>query len=247
MAIGKRANIWHFKATPHRSGQRMEFNRYAIYFTPQAGTALHAFGAQLLGWDPVEGARVAHLDLPGVDVAAITATPRKYGFHATLKPPFRLVPGTSADDLAQALQALAGRTAPVTLPGLAAARLGQFLALVPVGDASALSALAARVVVELDRFRAPASEEELARRRAARLTRAQEENLVKWGYPYVLDEFRFHMTLSGRLEDPAAVLEALRPRVHALGLSPFTIPSLTLLGEDFDGMFHEVARFELTG
>ncbi|MEO0938301.1 MAG: DUF1045 domain-containing protein [Pseudomonadota bacterium] len=224
----------------------MEFNRYAIYFTPQAGTELHAFGAQVLGWDPVAGARVAHLDLPGVDVAAITATPRKYGFHATIKPPFRLLQGTSPDEVTKTLAALAGRLPSVTVPGLALARLGQFLALVPVGDASGLSALAARAVVELDRFRAPASEEELARRRAARLTRAQEDNLVKWGYPYVIDEFRFHMTLSGRLEDPAAVLEALRPRVQALDLSPFTLASLTLMGEDFDGMFHEIQRFELT-
>lgn len=223
----------------------MNFNRYAVYFTPQAGTELHQFGAQLLGWDPAGGVQVPHLDLPGIDVATMTQTPRKYGFHATLKPPFRLAPGMSQDDLAGALGDLARRGAPVTVPGLALARLGRFLALVPVGDASGLSALAARVVVELDRFRAPSTEEELARRRAARLTRVQEENLVKWGYPYVMDEFRFHMTVSGRLDDPADVLERLRPRVQALNLSPFTLGSLTLLGEDFDGMFHEVTRFDL--
>ncbi|MEL7097317.1 MAG: DUF1045 domain-containing protein [Pseudomonadota bacterium] len=225
----------------------MEFSRYAVYFTPPAGSALHAFGASVLGWDPVGGVRVPHLDAPGVDIAAITDTPRKYGFHATIKPPFRLAQGCTAEDLWEAFEALAGRHAPVTLPGLALARLGRFLALVPVGQTADLSALASRAVTELDRFRAPATEAELSRRRAARLSRAQEDNLVKWGYPYVLDEFRFHMTLSGRLDDPGPVLEALRPRVQALNLSPFTIGSLTLMGEARDGMFREVSRVALAG
>jgi len=223
----------------------MEFSRYAVYYTPAPGSAFHGFGASLLGWDPDAARRAAQLDLPGIDIDTITETPRKYGFHATIKPPFRLAPGTDAAGLSDALGELAGRHAPVTVPGLALAGLGRFLALVPVGDTAALSALAARAVTELDRFRAPAPEAELARRRAARLTRVQEDNLTKWGYPYVLDEFRFHMTLSGRLDDPAPVLEALRPHVQALNLSPFTLDALTLMGEDASGMFHTISRVAL--
>ena len=61
-----------------------------------------------------------------------------------------------------------------------------------------------------DQFRRPAEASELARRRSAGLSERQDALLVRFGYPYVLDEFRFHMTLTERLE----------PRVSA-GLKPW--------------------------
>ncbi|MEL7260424.1 MAG: DUF1045 domain-containing protein [Pseudomonadota bacterium] len=225
------------------------FKRYAIYYTPAPGSALADFGAAWLGWDSATGRAVAHPDAAGLDVAAITGTPRKYGFHGTIKPPFRLAEGQTADALAAELAALCADAAPVTLDGLTLARLGKFLALVPDGDAAALAHLAARAVQELDHFRAPATDAELAKRRAARLSPAQDALLVQWGYPYVLDEFRFHLTLSGRLEaDVAAAAEkALTPMLAELSLRPYGITGLTLLGEDEDGMFHQITRYALTG
>ena len=225
------------------------FNRYAVYYTPEPGSALAEFGAAWLGWDSAAGASVAHPGVAGLDVAAITATPRKYGFHGTIKPPFRLAPDFTAQSLQTALAALCATAAPVALTGLRLARLGRFLALVPDGDTGPLATLVARAVQELDPFRAPATEDELVKRRAARLSPAQDALLVRWGYPYVLDEFRFHLTLTGRLEaDVAGATEAaLAPMLAQLPLQPYRITGLTLLGEDEIGWFHQITRYALTG
>lgn len=224
------------------------FTRYAVYVTPASDSALAAFGASWLGWDSAAGTPLPHPQVP-VDVATITATPRRYGFHGTVKPPFRLAKGKDEAGLQSALSDLCQSMAPVTLPGLRLARLGRFLALVPDGDATDLGALAARVVQELDPFRAPPTGAELAKRRASGLTAAQNAHLERWGYPYVLDQFRFHMTLTGRLDkDTAAATEAaLTPHLDQLPLAPFRIDALTLLGEDGAGFFHEISRHGLTG
>ena len=148
-----------------------------------------------------------------------------------------------------ALAALCATAAPVALTGLRLARLGRFLALVPHGDTGPLATLVARAVQELDPFRAPATEDELVKRRAARLSPAQDALLVRWGYPYVLDEFRFHLTLTGRLEAAVAgaTEAALAPMLAQLPLQPYRITGLTLLGEDEIGWFHQITRYALTG
>ncbi len=223
------------------------FKRYAIYFAPEPGP-LANFGASWLGWDPVTGKAVAHPDLP-CDVAQITRTPRKYGFHGTIKPPFRLAQGVDIGTLHGAVQALAQTQAPVVLEGLALTRLGSFLAITPVGDASALAALAGAFVTELDTFRAPLSDTEIARRNPDRLSTVQRDLLTRWGYPYVLDEFRFHLTLSGRLPADQAgdVADLLRPILAPMLPTPFPINSLCLFGEAEDGMFHHLHRYRLSG
>ncbi len=228
----------------------MRFSRYAIYYTPEK-SPLAAFGASWLGWDALEGRLVPHPEVRGLPkpVAELTRTPRKYGFHGTLKPPFRLAASTDEAGLRASVAALAAQMAPVVLQGLELAHLGSFLALTPQGDAAALAALAGRVVQELDPFRAPPGEEELTRRRQSGLSARQEELLLRWGYPYVLDQFRFHLTLTGRLEpaELAAVEAALRPVITPLLPSPYVIGDLTLLGEDKAGHFHQIARYALTG
>lgn len=227
----------------------MTFTRYAIYFAPPQGAEWSRFGASWLGWDMEVGAEVAHPEVEGLDVAAITATPRKYGLHATMKPPMRLAKGCSLADLEAACATLAATQAPVTLDGLQLARLGRFLALRPLGDESALNALAAACVTELDAFRAPAPEAELARRRVAGLSPEQEQNLLNWGYPYVLDQFRFHITLTGKLPKPElpGVEAALQAHLMPLVPAPFVIKDLALMGEDAEGKFHLIHRYTLTG
>jgi putative phosphonate metabolism protein len=222
------------------------FTRYALYYAPPEGPFAR-FGATWLGWDVAAGAPVPHPAIAGVDVARVTETPRKYGFHATLKPPMRLAVGCEPDSLAQAAANLCARLAPVRLEGLALSRIGRFLALTPVGDARALNALAARLVADLDSFRAPPDAGELARRRAGGLSATQEAHLARWGYPYVMDEFHFHMTLSGPLADPAPVEAALAPLLAGLPLAPFVIDAVALVGERPDGMFEVVHRYALTG
>ena len=131
----------------------MKFDRYAIYYTPQGSLA--EAGAAWLGWDVARGRAVAHPEVAGLDVAALTQTPRKYGLHATIKPPFVLAEGTTADGLLAEFEALCTRLSPVTLDGLALTPLGRFLALTPEGDTAALNAMAAEVVRGLAFVRRP--------------------------------------------------------------------------------------------
>ncbi|MGH1445927.1 MAG: DUF1045 domain-containing protein [Cognatishimia sp.] len=228
----------------------MQFQRYAIYYTAPPGP-LADFGAAWLGWDVATGLPVRHPIIQGLkdNIAEITETPRKYGFHGTIKPPFRLTEGCTSHDLAISTKALCRELAPVTLDGLELAQLGRFLALVPKGDTTALADLAAAAVQTLDQFRAEPSDAELAKRRQANLSARQDANLVKWGYPYVMEDFRFHLTLTGKLEKKRAarVLQALAPALVNTLPKPFEINHMTLAGEDSAGRFHTIEQFELKG
>ncbi|MBZ8117276.1 DUF1045 domain-containing protein [Roseovarius sp. LXJ103] len=227
-----------------------DYRRYAIYFTPRASGPLAEFGARWLGWDIAVGKAVAHPVLPGLPapMAEITQTPQRYGFHATMKPPFSLGAGDLAT-LRDGLATLCQSHAPVMLEGIILARLGRFLALVPHEASPALTQLAAACVQDLDALCAPMTEAELERRRAARLTPEEEANLIRWGYPYVMERFRWHMTLTGKLPK-AQVLEVervLRPHIAPLLEGAFVIDALSLVGEDAEGMFHLIQRRALTG
>ncbi len=228
-----------------------EYARYAVYWAPEQGSALWQAGASWLGWDAAAGRAVARPEevLPdGLNADALTATPRRYGFHATLKPPFRLADGTDAGALDAALAALAARTAPAEgAPLTVDARLG-FVALRPSGASPAVDAVAAACVKELDRFRAPPDAAELAKRRAGGLSPAQDENLVRWGYPYVLGEFRFHLTLTGRLADPEPVRAALARHFAPHLEGPLVVARLCLFGDPGGGApFRLLRAHALTG
>ena len=226
----------------------MTFTRYAIYFAPPADAEWTRFGASWLGWDMETGETVDHPDLAGLDVARITATPHKYGLHGTIKPPFRLAEGQTVEGLQQACAELATALVPVWLDGLEIARLGRFLALRPTSDTSELADLAAQAVRALDPFRAPAPPEELERRRAGGLSPAQEANLMAWGYPYVMDQFRFHITLTGKMPKPElpAIEAALEQELTPFLPKPFVISDLALVGERSDGRFQMIHRYALS-
>lgn len=227
-----------------------KFQRYAVYFLPD-DAELAAFGASWLGWDVITAAPCARPDFNGLSaqvLIAATAKPRKYGFHGTLKPPFRLTEGADASVLARAVADLAARTPAFDLDGLQLSRINDFLALVAIGDTTELAQLALSCVTELDRFRRPADPGEVQRRRASGLSARQDALLVQWGYPYVAEEFRFHLTLSGRLElsTQDALSETLKACLPPLR-KPFSIKSIALVGERSDGMFTLIKRYALTG
>ena len=167
--------------------------RFAVYYTPPAASGLARFAA---GWLEREVAGIPE-DLRR-DIVRI---PRAYGFHATLKAPFALAPGTTGDDLATATAALAADFTAFRAPPLDLADVDGFLALVLRQPCPAMNDLAAACVTELDHFRAPLADGERERRRSPGLSARQEALLDRWGYPFVLDEFRFHMTLTRRLDD----------------------------------------------
>ncbi|MGZ5908263.1 MAG: phosphonate metabolism protein/1,5-bisphosphokinase (PRPP-forming) PhnN [Reyranella sp.] len=226
--------------------------RYAIYYVPPPASPLARFGAQLLGRDVETGAEVPFLPLDGVspeEQRERTKSARHYGFHATLKPPFRLDEGVTASQLEAALCTFAAATPPVILPELALQPIGGFLALQPSARSSALEALAADCVVAFDRFRAPAPESELAERRAAGLTPAQDALLRRWGYPYVLREFRFHMTLTDSLAaaDRARWCQALADHVDRLSAGPVRIGLALVRQSDRARPFRVVRHVALTG
>ncbi len=230
-----------------------KFARVALYMMPPEGP-LAEFGAQWLGWDIARGVLVAHGDvLRGLAgdaaLAEITGTPRKYGFHGTIKPPFRLAKGRSLSELEDKIEVLCTQIPPVTLDGLAATSLGGFVALTPVGNTGALAEMAAQFVTGLDMFRAPATTGEIARRRKVGLSAAQDALLLKWGYPYVLSEFRFHLTLSGRLpaEQAETLCAAVQNHLDGVITAPQTINDICLVGEAEDGQFHLIHRYPFSG
>jgi putative phosphonate metabolism protein len=208
-------------------------SRYAIYYTPPRESPLGRFGIAWLGWDHYRGRPVAPPEtraLTRAQHAELTSSPRRYGFHATLKAPFRLAAGRDESELCDALADFAGERVPVTIPGLSLASLGGFVALVPSQVPPGLADLADACVAVFDRFRSALDSADLARRRAAGLTPRQHALLDAWGYPYVLEEWRFHLTLTGTLQDGAreAVLKELVPRVGAFACQPLLLDAVTL-------------------
>lgn len=170
--------------------------RYALYLAPTGPWG--ELGRRWLGRCPDRG-----LALPSPAPAGWVRAPRHYGLHATLKAPFRLAAQASPEALDETARRLARRHRPFELP-LALTRLRGFLAwCVPPREQAALrsiNTLAERALREADRLRAPLNEAELARRLAAQLSGAQKAMLARWGYPYALDTFTFHITLTGSLD-----------------------------------------------
>ncbi|MCF6233999.1 MAG: DUF1045 domain-containing protein [Rhodobacteraceae bacterium] len=227
-----------------------DFTRYALFYLPPAQAGWARFATGWLGWDCLTGGPARHPHLPdlAVPVAEITQSPRKYGLHGTIKPPFRLAKGATFDDLEAACADLCRSLPAIDAGLLRLTRLGRFLALCP-DQSPKLSELAGRCVRELDRFRALPTPEEMDRRRAAHLTPRQEGNLKKWGYPHVMDDFRFHITLTGRLAKPVlSTVEMVLETTFAPLLSEdFRLNDLALVGEKPSGKFQLIRRFELSG
>jgi hypothetical protein len=224
-----------------------QFSRYAIYV--MADEDFHHEASRWLGWDCRLGCALEHPSVDGLpdSIAALTQTPRKYGFHGTIKPPFFLADGETQASLQEACATLMPTLPAAKVDELVVRPLGGFVAAVPESPSASLANLAANVVEKLDRFRAPPSSDELEKRRKAGLSPAQDANLLRWGYPYVMDEFRFHMTLSGKRPVPEAENLAVRLGEHFAPVlpKPFDITSLGLLGEDEAGRFHLITSYAL--
>jgi putative phosphonate metabolism protein len=213
--------------------------RYAVYFAPEPASALWDFGSAAIGYDAATGRDVALVPPDGwseVDWRSATEDPRRYGFHATLKAPFRLADGQDEAALLRALDGFANGHATAPLGGLKVAALGRFIALVPSGNPEPVGTLAFAAVTAFEPFRAPLSDAERARRLAGGLSERQAALLEQFGYPYVAEQFRFHMTLSGPL--PEAVRDTAR-----LGLDQH----FARLGSSIGSAVDRVALFRQDG
>jgi putative phosphonate metabolism protein len=228
-------------------------HRNALYFAPPRDHPLWRAGCTLLGRDPETDEPLPQPRLDGITAerfAAITEDPRRYGWHATLKPPFPLADGTDAAMLEAALARFAASRAPFPMPPLGVADLKGFLAVVPRAHSAELTSFAAACVSTFDTFRRPPSEAELARRRRGGLDAAEEANLAAWGYPYVMDRFQFHMTLTSRLaeEERRVVASALSPLLAGALAVPLVAAEVSLYAEPSAGApFRLVRRYPFGG
>ena len=226
--------------------------RYAIYFAPAPDRALTHAANGWLGRDAFTGHMLGaprELSLPEEQWRKLVAEPRRYGFHATLKAPFELREGRTEAELIHAFEALAALAAPFEIPQAIIGQLGPFFALVPHSLHPPLQEFAASVVEAFEPFRAPLSEADIARRKPERLSEAQQTNLHTWGYPYVMDEFRFHMTLTGPVEAEFAprVHDELSRRFSAHDGAPLPIDGLALFIERNRGEPFTIHRWQPRG
>ncbi|MFZ2154852.1 MAG: DUF1045 domain-containing protein [Bradyrhizobium sp.] len=228
-----------------------DFPRYAIYYAPPPGSDLDRFGAQLLGYDAYSGEDLPFPDgmLQEVpDWRELTRAPRNYGFHATLKAPLSLAPGRTEAELVAACAAFAAtpRAIPVISPVVGS--ISGFIAVIPTEPPLELKRLAADCVSEFDSFRAPLTESDRTRRNPSQLTPRQREHLDRWGYPYAMEDFRFHMTLTGGLdaERREPLLAMLQNRFSAIGLKTLAIDRIALFRQDkADSGFRIVRQYVL--
>ncbi|MXQ13332.1 DUF1045 domain-containing protein [Microvirga makkahensis] len=205
--------------------------RAAIYFTPSKNDPLTLRAAEWLGRDAFDDRIVRDPD-PKIDV--LVSEPVRYGFHATLKAPFRLADGTTLNDLDRELAAFAQRTQAVALGTLAVTRLDSFFALTVQTAHPRLLQFEEAIRITFEPFRAPLTEQEAARRNPQNLSERQKANLSRWGYPYVGQDFRFHMTLTNSIvdEDEAAqVAKRLHSQFNPILETPVVIDALALFVE----------------
>lgn len=178
--------------------------RYAIYFAPRPGSAFWEAGSQWLGRCAASQMIAMQPSVPGVsphEFCQLTAAPRRYGWHATLKAPFSLAPGVPLSSLMTALHLICARVEPFRMPPLQVTRLENFLAMTFTEVSLQIKEIERQCVTVLQPLTAPLSPDELLRRRLAGLTLAQDSLLLRWSYPYVLEHFRFHMSLTGSLRE----------------------------------------------
>lgn len=225
-------------------------HRYAVYLAPAPDSALWRFGSDIIGRDAATGAQETRFAVEGIDAVAwreMTVEPRRYGFHGTLKAPFRLREGESFEALCDALAQLARAQAPFEAGPLRVSTLGgpdrAFVALTPADPSPETARLESVAVRSLDRFRAPLTPSERARRNPERLSPRQREMLESWGYPFALDEFRLHFTLTNALADFAPIASLLAQEFARRVATPLlTVDALVLFAEASPGADFTILR-----
>lgn len=218
------------------------YRRYAVYMVPDGPWG--DFGAAWLGWDCRSSTHVPILDDAQNE---LTRRPRKYGFHATIKPPFHLADHARFEQLNAQTHDLCAALKPITLTSLRLTQIGRFFALTAPEEHAQISAIAAEMVTKLDPFRAPLTQAELERRDSPRLSDRKRTLLQTWGYPHVLDQFNFHLTLTGPTNNPDDTRTLLEQELASVLDFPMEFNALCLLGEDERGTFNLLERIPLSG
>lgn len=227
--------------------------RVAIYYAPDPKSAWWNAGSRWLGRCAATNMVLKQppvRSIPAAEFHQLTAEPRRYGWHATIKAPFQLAPGCSLDQLCASVEEFCQTRTPIELPPLQVSSTGNFLSLRPLQNHQALEALASSCVQQLHELAAPLSESELARRRRGGLTAEQDALLMAWGYPWVMQHFRFHLSLTGPLTGLApgaleGLIEEAAAQFHRLPAC--TVDRLSVFVEPISGgdfLLHK--QFELS-
>ncbi|WP_406720770.1 DUF1045 domain-containing protein [Thioclava litoralis] len=222
----------------------MEFSRYAIYAVPEG--ELFARGTAWLGWDLSRGAAAVQPAL-GFDWASVTEKPARYGLHATLRAPFALNANALPTDLENLCEELSLTLRPLPLGELRLARLGRFLALIPEHNTQ-IEDFASYIVRQSNPLRRPLSDDEITKRLPRAFPDEGRQNLVDWGYPHVMQRFRFHITLTDTLSKAQMpiVEQAATHWFSSVLHDPVILRSLCLVGEDaMSKRFHLLQRFPI--
>ena len=235
----------------------MSHSRYALYLTPPQDSDLWRFGCDVIGRDAWTGQTVDGFAPEGQELETwrkMTSEPRCYGFHATLKAPFSLRADLDVFDLIDAIAGFARKRRRFDAGSLRVGHMSAgnglaFVVLKPEGRSTELHSLEESTVRALDALRAPLTDAERGGRDTRRLTPRQRYYLDAWGYPYVIDEFRPHFTLTNPIEVEQAghVKTALDWEFRLRVASPaLRVDSIALFGErESDGEFEVLRDFPL--
>lgn len=227
--------------------------RFAIYYAPGADEPLWVKAAEWLGRDPLTGATLDG-PLAGTTRDALfdrSVSARRYGFHATIKAPMLLREGKSRAELEDALVAFAEESEPVAIGRLKLHLIDGFLALIPAHQTAELTDFASDVVEAFEPFRAlPSAAERERRLKGGHLSERQIELMDRFGYPYVFEQFRLHMTLTDRLPETEREAYTRAAAVHfgALAEAETVLDRLVLFHEPEPGApFMRLDDFMLSG
>ena len=225
------------------------FKRYAIYYAPIENCGLDVFGKCLLGWDPYKGEEITNSyppKLPNLQkFSRFVLTPKQYGFHGTIKAPFRLKDGYTYNDLENKVCEISKQIHSFYIDKLIIKKLGNFIALIPTNNLK-VNDVSNKFVEGLDYLRDELSENEIKKRNPIKLTSRQKKMLFKWGYPYVFNEFKFHLTLTSKLniEEIDDVFKSLQNILTQFNLIKINFNSVCIFGQKSDEKFYFIKRFK---
>ena len=217
-----------------KCARQVNFVRYAIYYTPQPGTPLAAFGRSWFG-RANDGATLQAFSDAGLANTAVvkplSASSRYSGLHAVFKAPFCLREGMGPDALKARLISFASRRKRIETGPLTLARAGRYLVLRPINPMPALDSLAAQCVAAFDGFTEPTTC--ATAQQGMNLNDHPRLLLKSFGDPHVLSEYRFYITLTGPLDTAhlERISQALWPMLEEICASGVTVDGLSLFGE----------------
>ena len=235
-----------------------KYSRYAIYYAPPKESSLEEFGRYWFGWDPLNAKlinnkhRINYLNRFGIknliNIDKNVLIPKKYGFHGTLIPPFKLNKNYSTNTLFKKTEEIAKKFKKFKFYKFKLKKINNFYAFVQNKKNNNINKLSNRLVRELFKFRSPLTKKEIDRRNPSKLSKLQLNILYKWGYPYLMSEFNFHMTLASEVTGNKLYLELKKiERNKEIILNEINnFDKIYIFGENQKGMFENLENFSLS-